>query len=419
MRNPGNASHTPVRPIHALHVLEATAGGTMRFMENIADATEGINVVCGFAYGTSRADSRLEPFLKRIRERGWETFPIDMRREINLFKDFASLQQLRRVVRTFSPDIIHCHSSKAGALGRAAAMLQATSPLRIYSPHALAVPLGDKYLAIEKLLSRHTERFIAVSESERKQILDFSLAESPRVDVIYPSIDFEHFKPASREEARQVLGLGSNPTVVSIGRLTAQKDPDSFVAIMKRLHARRPDVRGIWVGSGEDEKRFHEKVAAAGLSEVISTVSWLHDVRTHIAAADVFLSTSRFESFGYVTAEALAMHLPAVASDVTGTRDIMRDELQEWLFKPGDYDRAADLLFRLIDDGELASKVGQLGRQLMMRCFSTERMRDSLIKVYTSVLSTARRKSPFPSLGTVAANAEFARNRRPQDDVAA
>jgi hypothetical protein len=55
----------------------------------------------------------------------------------------------------------------------------------------------------------------------------------------------------------------------------------------------------------------------------------------------------------------------------------------------------------------------------MMRCFSTERMRDSLIKVYTSVLSTARRKSPFPSLGTVAANADFARSRRPQDDVAA
>ena len=412
-----DAIYAPVRPVHVLHVLEATGGGTMRYMENIAEATAGINMTFGFAYGVSRADSKLAPFLDRIQKSGWHMFPVDMRREINLPSDFLALRQLRKVIKAFSPDILHCHSSKAGALGRVAGALQSVRPLRLYSPHALAAPLGSKYLKIEKFLSRYTERFIAVSRSERQEIIDFSLCKPEFVDIIYPSIDFEHFKPASKTEARQNLGLGSQPIVLAIGRVTPQKDPESFIAIMKRLHAKRPDARGIWVGSGDAGKGFLDLVDAAGLGGVISVVAWQHDVRDYIAAADVFLSTSTFESFGYVTAEALAMHLPVVASDVTGTRDVMRDELREWLYKRGDHEHASDLIVRLLDDPDNAHEVAVLGRKIMVRSFNNERMRESLIASYSSALNNAGRKSTIPAFNAVTASVEFVGGGRPRGDL--
>ena len=71
-----------VEPVRVLHILEATGGGTMRYMENIAEATLGLNFLCGFAYGISRADSSLLPFLDRVKRRGWQTFMIEMGREI-------------------------------------------------------------------------------------------------------------------------------------------------------------------------------------------------------------------------------------------------------------------------------------------------------------------------------------------------
>ncbi len=239
----------------------------MRYMENIAEATDGLDIVSAFAYATARADSRLGPFLKRISALGWTCYPVDMRREVRPWTDLKAWFLLRCAVDHFAPDIIHCHSSKAGALGRASVFLRKEHPARVYSPHALAAPLGSIYLKIEKLLSRSTERFVAVSDTERKEILDFSLAEEDSVSVVYPSVDVRHFQPLSRQNARQTLGISSSPLILAIGRLTAQKDPVAFLRVMEHLHARQPDVRAIWVGSGEGEAEFLSKIAAAQMQD--------------------------------------------------------------------------------------------------------------------------------------------------------
>ena len=389
-------NHRPVaaiKPPRVLHVLEATLGGTLRYMENIAEATTEMDLVSAFAYGTARADSRLEPFLKRIASLGWTSYPVDMRREIRPWNDLKSWFQLRRVVDHFAPDIIHCHSSKAGALGRTSVYLRRDPPARVYSPHALAAPLGSIYLKIEKLLSRSTERFVAVSDGECKEILDFSLVPATSISVVYPSVDTRHFRPSSQKLARQALGIGSAPLILAIGRLTAQKDPIAFLRVIEHVYAQHPDVRAIWVGSGEGKEDFLNNVAAAQMRHVIRVVPWQHDVRTYISAADVLLNTSRFESFGYVTAEALAMKRPVVASDVTGTRDIMQRRLGEWLYPLNRMDLAAGLIIKLLRDPDLAVVTGDLGRAEIEKQFSIERMRENLMQAYRAVLS-----QPCPQL---------------------
>jgi glycosyltransferase involved in cell wall biosynthesis len=380
-------------PIRVLHVLEATLGGTLRYMENIAAATEGTQIVFGLAYGSARADSRLQPLLERARAIGWLTYPIDMRREIGPRNDFSAFVKLRQAIGRFKPHILHCHSSKAGALGRAAASLQLRVPVRLFTPHALAVPLGSKYLKIEKMLARYTDGFIAVSESERAEIIDFSLADQSSVDVVYPSIDSEYFKPSSRSHARQSLGFGHGPLILGVGRLTAQKDPASFLAIIERLRARLPEVKAVWLGSGEGEADFRERVAVAGLQGVVRLVPWQHDIRGYIAAADVLLSTSMFESFGYMVAEALSMEVPVVATDVTGTSDIMRGGLRESLYPVRDYDRAVWLLSDLLKNSSKASEVGCLGRSEVKRRFTANLMRGALIRSYTKALESTRTRS--------------------------
>src|SRR5271168_2956708 len=132
-----NLGPPPAGPIRVLHILEATLGGTLRYMENVAKATEGSEIVSAFAYGMSRADSRLHPFLDSVKKMGWTSYATDMRREISVRNDLTSLKQLRRAVTHFAPDLIHCHSSKAGALGRAAVAMHRKAPAAVYSPHAL------------------------------------------------------------------------------------------------------------------------------------------------------------------------------------------------------------------------------------------------------------------------------------------
>jgi glycosyltransferase involved in cell wall biosynthesis len=379
----------PSSPLRVLHVLEATLGGTLRYMENIAEATRGLNVESGFAYGTARADSRLVPFLELIERLGWRSYPVDMRREVRPSQDVKAWLQLRAAVKDFAPHILHCHSSKAGALGRTAVLGMKDRPARIYSPHALAAPLGSFYLSIEKMLAGLTEQFVAVSETERKEIESFSLADKDSISVVYPWVDSTYFQPASRRVARQKLGLGAGPLVVAIGRLTAQKDPIAFLRVMELVHAQEPDVKAVWVGAGEGGAAFVREIRNAGMDLVVRVVPWQHDVRTYIAASDVFLSTSKFESFGYVTAEALAMSRPVVATDVTGTRDIMLNKLGEWMFASGRPDVAARLVLEMLRDPMKSAALGELGRTEVNQRFSTDRMRESLMQAYRAGLKPA------------------------------
>lgn len=374
------------RSMRVLQIIEATLGGTLRYLENIAAATEESGLQLGLAYGTHRSDSRLAPLLKKVEAAGWCTYKIDMRREVEPWRDLNALLNLRKVIRDFQPDIIHCHSSKGGALGRLASVLQKEAPARLYTPNALAVPLGRKYLKLERLMSHVTDSFVAVSDSERDEIEGFGLNKHAAIDVVYPLIDSAHFAPASRAQARKTMDFGPGPLILGIGRLMPQKDPGAFVEIIKRVHENRPDVRAVWLGSGDGEMLFRAQIQEARLENIIRLVPWQHDVRTCIAAANVLLSTSQFESFGYMVAEALSMGVPAVATDVTGTCDVMRGDLRQWLYPKRDYKRATDLVCALLGDLKRAEEIGAMARHEVVRRFNAEQMRDALMRTYAKAL---------------------------------
>lgn len=381
-------------PLRVLHVLEATLGGTLRYVENIAASMHASPIRFGLAFADRRADSRLVPFLTAARSRQWRTYPVDMRREVSLSGDWSAFRQLRRVLLDFEPDLIHCHSSKAGILGRLAAHTTRPRAAVMYSPHALAVPLGKKYLYIERALQGLVDRFVAVSEGERDDIVRHKVTSAAKVGVVFPSIDPHFFSPRDRRGARVALGLGDGPLVLGLGRLTTQKNPLSFLRILKQLRQQVPTARGLWLGDGDLTADFDETRAALGLTDCVSLVPWQHDVRLYLAAANVLLSTSIYESFGYMVAEALAMQVPVLAPDVSGPRDILADSLPEALYPAGDEDRAAVLLTDLLEDPHLASEQAYRGRKAILARFSPEAMAVSLHHSYqTAVANHARRTS--------------------------
>jgi len=374
-----------------LHVMEATLGGTMRYMSSIIEASVAMPFSMSLAYSTERAGSGLLPALTHARSSAWALFNLQMTRSVRPVNDLQNMLKLRRIIRDLRPDIVHCHSSKAGAIGRLATLALRRPPRLIYSPHAVAANLGTHYLLIERGLSRLTDRFAAVSESERQEIADYGIASYERTDVVYPVIDTAHFSPEDPLAARRALGFRATaPLILGIGRLTAQKDPLAFVQVIERLRAVMPDVTAVWVGDGELRVPMEDMIHVKGLEETIRIAGWQEDVRPYLAACDVLVSTSQFESFGYMVAEALAMERPVVATAVTGTRDIMSKDLTALLYEPGDHGRAAQLVSELLSDSFRARALGAVGRRLMVDEFSLLRMTNALYACYRNILDADR-----------------------------
>jgi glycosyltransferase involved in cell wall biosynthesis len=368
-------------PLRVLQVLEATLGGTRRYLDNVFDAL-GSGPDNGLAYSLDRADTEFLRLLERLRDAGWSLFAIGMRRSIEPKNDLACVLQLRSIYRSFKPDVVHAHASKAGAIARIATIGMRQRPRIVYSPHAIGVNLGWIYRPIEHLLSLRLDALSAVTNGEREELRSLKLLPSGKVHVVVPAICAETYAPLDREAARAQLKLAEGPIVVACGRLTKQKDPLFFVDFVAALRNRYEGVCGIWVGDGELRAVMEDRIKATGLKDILTITGWQDDVRPYIAAANIFISTSIYESFGYVTAEAIAMNRPVVASAITGTTDVVTTDVEDQLYRVKDIGAAVLLAERLLTDGSFAASVAERGRTQLLRSFSTDAMRLGLDSVY-------------------------------------
>jgi glycosyltransferase involved in cell wall biosynthesis len=148
-----------------------------------------------------------------------------------------------------------------------------------------------------------------------------------------------------------------------------------------------PTVVGLWLGDGDLRSEVEAEAKRLRLGTAFQVVNWVPDVRSYVAASDVLLSTSQYESFGYVVAEALAMERPAVATRVTGTIDIFHSAAETLLFSPGDTSGAVRALERVLTQQAFREDVTRLGRLSVIERFSKTVMAGALIDSYRVALA--------------------------------
>jgi glycosyltransferase involved in cell wall biosynthesis len=255
-------------------------------------------------------------------------------------------------------------------------------PSVVYSPHSIASGLGVAYRFIENGLATVTERFIAVSKSERSQLLALGLAPQSQIDVVHPVVDGRYFEPKSEAAAKAALGLTGATVLLGIGRLSDQKNPFDFFEIAARVRAAVPGTKALWVGDGELRGALEKRIAAENASSWFEILGWRADVRSYIAAADLVISASRYESFGYATVEALAMERPVIASNVLGTRDIMLDDLSKMMYAPKDTRAAVELCISALRLRQHTAEIVRKGRIALLKRYSSDALRLDLTRSY-------------------------------------
>jgi glycosyltransferase involved in cell wall biosynthesis len=390
--------------MRVLHLLEATLGGTRVYLDNIIASSRELPFETTLVHADARSDSGFPATLARARDAGWQTIEVPMIRRVDPPADLRAAIRVARILREVRPDVLHCHSSKAGGVGRLATMLSPARPLVVYSPHALAANTARRYLLMERALARLTHRFAAISDSEKTEIIGFGLTDDRGIDVIYPVVDGEQYAPRPQDEARLELGLAPGPLLIGIGRLTEQKDPLGFVRTVDHLKRMGSPARALWIGDGELREAVEGEIRDRDLGACLEVLGWKDDVKPYIAAADVLLSTARFESFGYAVAEALSMLRPAVSSRVTGTVDVIRDGAVPLLYPAGDHAAAATLIHRLLGDPDEAGRLAVLGREVIRREFSRPAMTRRIARAYAHApgadpaLAEFARPEPKPDL---------------------
>jgi L-malate glycosyltransferase len=207
-----------------------------------------------------------------------------------------------------------------------------------------------------------------VSDSAIKCFLDIYqpwLPAGVRLAVIPNCVDTRRFQPSARRRAaaRRQWGLAEDDEVIGcVARLSAQKRPEQLLAIFARLAPARPRLKLLLVGAGPLEASLREAARRQRLSRRVIFTGFQEQVENVIPAMDLHLLVSIREGFGIATIEAMACGVPALATRVPGSEDILQDSAGGLLLPLGDTDAATATVAALLDDPARRAQMARRGR---------------------------------------------------------
>jgi glycosyltransferase involved in cell wall biosynthesis len=231
-----------------------------------------------------------------------------------------------------------------------------------------------RFRACEAMVPSHQQ----VNGTARSYLLDRS-----RVHVVPNGIDAEAFKPRPKEAARQVLGLGAEPILLSVGRLERDKGFGTAIAALARLGD--SPARLVVIGAGPERELLEAAAVEAGVADRVSFLGSKPraEVVDYLAAADVFLfPTERDEAAPLVPLEAMASGLPLLASTVGGGVELIEDGTSGLLLPPAAPERWATAIQSVLSDDAGRRRMGEAARERILRSYTIEAMTRQTVDVY-------------------------------------
>lgn len=164
--------------------------------------------------------------------------------------------------------------------------------------------------------------------------------------------------------------------LIAVGRLAPQKGFAWLIDLAASLLHRQPDWQLVIIGDGPQRRELEERIAALDLTKQVHLVGWQPDVRRWLAAADLFVLSSRWEGMPNALLEAMAAGLPVCATPVEGVAELLPGPLAQQVIARNDDQSAVDLLEKLMSESPLRKRLGAANRAHVAKHFSIDQMVD-------------------------------------------
>jgi len=352
--------------IKILYILEATSGGTQKHVIDIAKKIDKSEFQIDIIYSTSRNKHFIEESSGIFNK----LYGLPFERSASL-SDVSNILRIRKIINQNDYDIVHCHSTKAGLVGRVAAFLS-SHPNVIYSPHGFMfcdtrIKMRRLlYLYLEKYLGYLTNKLVAVSGSERDLALEHNIVPNNKIVTLYNSIDpsdFDDFNYVNKVPEK-LLQNNSEIILGTVGRLYYQKDPKTLIKSFRLINDRFPNTKLIIVGDGPLEDECRQLINELNLQDRIELAGYQKNSKAYYKIFDIFLLSSHYEGLPYALLEAMIMGIPSVGTDVVGIKDLIVHGETGYLAKEEDHVGFAKAVINLLENPALLSAFSENAKRI-------------------------------------------------------
>ncbi len=266
-------------------------------------------------------------------------------------------------------------------------------------------PSPTRRLDIERRVAQTADRIIATAPQERTDLVSAYGADPSRIQVIPCGVDLELFRPISRQEARDYVGIPDDRFLLTfVGRLERRKGVDTMLEAMGLLLSEQPDLplHAVIVGGhpkdqdpaempereAREHRRFREIMGRYGIQDRVTFTGGLPQrlLYNYYSAADVTIIPSYYELFGLTALEAMACGSSVVASRVGGLKTTVKEGEVGFQFEAENPQDLAEKIAYLVEHPELNARLRRNARPYVEHHYSWRAVSERVAEAYREVL---------------------------------
>jgi len=331
----------------------------------------------------------------------------EFQREINLKSDYRAYKEIKKIIKEFKPDIVHTHASKAGAIGRLAA-IDCNVPIIVHTfhGHVFHSYFGKLktifYKTIERYLAKHSTAIVAISNKQKQELSEvFNIAPKDKITVVPLGFDLTKFtknKEQNRKEFREKYNLKEDQLAIGIiGRLAPIKNHGLFIEAIAYLKQNGiTNFKAFIIGDGDTRDVITESCKLNNVSwsnnptdevDVIFT-SWITNVEWALHGLDIVTLTSLNEGTPVSIIEAQAAGKFVVSTNVGGIEDVLHPECG-FLSEISDKNGFFSNLLKACTSVSILSNSSEKGEKWALEKYSYTRLVSDMRQLYTQLLKRA------------------------------
>ena len=322
------------------------------------------------------------PFLTELRNMNVEVFTLTAGKVLSARR----LLRIREILRSRHIDLVHSHLTAANIAGIVAARI--TGLPAVATLHTAGIdPRFHTSVrrGMETLLLRYSDARVvgvgkAVAEANKERL------GGKQIEVINNAVtSIPVLEPAERMKVRaEISGDPARPLLITVGRLSPPKGYPDLLDAMVLLRERCPDAVLAIVGGGVMQEELENKISASGLEGRVFLLGERSDVARLLAAADVYVCSSRWEGLPVSVLEAMAAGLPVVSTAVGSIPDVVTSTTGALVPTAQPADLAHAIATLLLDPRRM-EHMGNAARAHVSNTYGPEAWMDRWINLYSDL----------------------------------
>jgi glycosyltransferase involved in cell wall biosynthesis len=287
--------------------------------------------------------------------------------------DLRVLPRLISIIRKEKPVILWARNFGDKMFWGRLAGKMTKVPVILASIHSSGI-IGQKESVLgtlNKALTPITDLFLAVSENQKRYLVEGEGLPEDKITVIHNGIDLEAFKPRKDPQLiRRELGIDPKGKVVGqVAKLRPEKGHDLLLEAAGMVLKAQREVGFLLIGDGPERDRLKERCRSLGIADRVWFLGDRKDLPDMINVLDIGTLSSPMEAFPNALLEYMALAKPVIAPRVGGVPEIITHGSEGYLFSPGNSQEMAHYLLKLLADPGLMQAMGEAGRERVRSAF--------------------------------------------------